>query len=94
MKFTVTMPVVVNGVDTEVDVTGSVSPIVRGNTYGLPENCWPDEGGEVEIEEVALDGKPFELTPEQTEKAEELLRERAWEEDECPDSDPYHGEGE
>jgi hypothetical protein len=42
----------------EVDVLvyGSRTPVVRGRYYGPPELCYPDEGGEIEITSVVIDG--------------------------------------
>lgn len=82
MKTTITMSVAMeDGEDAEVEVTGTISPFVRGRTQGLPENCYPDEGGDVEVEKVTLDGKPFELSDAQEEAAKDLLAEAAAEDD-------------
>jgi hypothetical protein len=68
--------------DGTIDVTilGRVSPFVRGRTSGLPENCYPDEGGNVEIIEVfeARD-VPWtgDLTAAEREAIEEALTESA-----------------
>jgi hypothetical protein len=69
-------------------VRGNVSPIIQGQYSGPPERCYPSEGGEVEIVEILapVDGTwsklcppkwDGELTEEETERAEELLREEA-----------------
>jgi hypothetical protein len=44
-----------------VEVHFSGTPYVPGYTAGLPEHCYPDEGGEIEIEEVEYrtKGKAF-----------------------------------
>lgn len=33
------------------------TPFVPARTYGRPENCYPAEGGEVELIEARVDGK-------------------------------------
>ena len=33
-------------------VVAEVSPFIPGKLYGLPENCYPDEGNEVVLKEV------------------------------------------
>jgi ribosomal protein L37AE/L43A len=35
--------------ETETEVT--VYPVISAQTYGPPENCYPEEGGEIEPEE-------------------------------------------
>ncbi len=75
----------------ELEITGSVSPYVPAKTWGLPENCYPAEGGEVEIETILHEGKKWEgeLTDSEREKVEELLTEAA-QEDDGPDPDDYY----
>lgn len=55
--------------DLEIDY--SVAAYDPGNTYGLPENCEPPSGGE--IEDLAIfgpDGKEFTPTAEELQKIE------------------------
>ena len=73
----------------EVEIHGSVAPIVRGRFNGPSEDCYPDEGGEVEDIEASVDGKPFELTDEETQKAEEALVEAAADQDDGDYEDDY-----
>lgn len=35
-------------------VTGSVSPYVPARTYGPPEDCYPEEGGEADVESIEI----------------------------------------
>lgn len=74
-----------------LEITGHVSPYVPAKTWGPPENCYPAEGGEVEIESILLDGKVWdgELTDAERESAEEQLSEYAME-DGRPDPDDYY----
>ena len=48
-----------NGTEVEVDYSASV--YYPAYTSGAPENCYPEEGGEIEIEEVLYEtkGKAF-----------------------------------
>ena len=43
--------------DVDVEVVGTVTPTVPGRYSGPPEDCYPDEGGEVEVEHVWLTGE-------------------------------------
>ncbi len=85
--YTITMTIddddPANGPDGEMDVevTGSVTPFVRGRTHGDPGNWTPDEGGEIEILKVTEGAREIELTAEQEERAQELLREAAADDD-------------
>lgn len=62
----------------------------EGRSYGLPENCYPDEG-ETEILSVMWKGKPFpwELTKEETEQAEEMICNAVQDDDGGPDESDY-----
>lgn len=74
-------------------IRGNVSPYVPAKTWGPPENCYPAEGGEAEIEVVLLNGKPWdgELTDEERERAEEALQEKAADDGyDGPDPDDYY----
>ena len=54
--------------ETEVTVEYTISAFDPGCTYGPAENCYPPEGGEVEIISVKdLDGKPVQWTDDEAE---------------------------
>jgi len=68
----------------ELTIRGDVTRRRPGLVSGPPEKCYPDEGGEVEIEGVLLGEKPWsgELSDRETEEAKRLLEqasEDAWE---------------
>lgn len=50
------------------------SPIIPARTYGPPEDCYPEEGGEVDIEEVLAGGVDILLLID--EKVFEYLEEK------------------
>lgn len=35
--------------ETEIEVEYTATPVIPARTYGLPEDCYPAEGGEVDI---------------------------------------------
>lgn len=47
--------------DFELEVEYSTSPYDPGNTYGLPEDCEPPSGGEIEEMTVTLAGETAEF---------------------------------
>jgi len=51
---------------TELEIHGEVEPIRPGRFSGPPELCYPEEGGEVEVERVEVDGE--DMTPEDAAK--------------------------
>ena len=59
MKSTINFCVERNEGEIELEIVGSYSPGSPGRTYGLPENCYPPEPDEVEIEEILFNGKPW-----------------------------------
>jgi len=63
----------------ELDIDGNVTSYDPGRLSGPPEDCYPPEGGEAEIESVTLDGKRWDgtLTKEELDAVEEQLREAA-----------------
>jgi len=40
----------------ELEFQFSVEPIVPGKYFGPPENCFPDEGGDVELQDIQDQG--------------------------------------
>ena len=55
--------------DTAVNVEFTATPYDPGCTYGPPENCYPPEGGEVEIGECTLaDGTDAMATDDEIDK--------------------------
>ena len=79
------------GIEIEYEVTGTVTPVIPAKTWGSPEHCYPQEGGEVEILSVKEDGKevPLDSIIEsvQDEMCEKLF-EAACEDDSCDDEGP------
>lgn len=84
-KVTISFCVERNEEELELEIYGS-SYFQAGRTTGPIDNCYPDEGG-TEIETITLDGKPWsgELTDEETEQAEDQLRDAVMEDQEEPD---------
>lgn len=48
--------------ETEVIVAYTMTPVIPAQTYGPAENCYPQEGGEVEIQSVVIFGTDREVT--------------------------------
>ena len=59
--------------DFDIEVEYTVAPFIRGNSYGPPEHCEPDSGGEVEDLDAFHDGKPFALTDAEREQIEQYI---------------------
>ena len=64
-----------------VELTFTISPYDPGVRSGPPEDCYPPEGGEVEILSVLRDGKEFELDDSELELARIWLEENFCAED-------------
>lgn len=63
--------------ETEVTVEYSITPYDSGNTYGPAENCYPPEGGEVEIVKVFSDtDTDIKITDAEDEKWRQSILER------------------
>lgn len=77
--------------DIELDIEYEVAAYDPGNAYGLPEDCEPPSGGEVEELTATRDGKPFELTDAEREKVEQHIYDtHDYSDDGCdPDSFDY-----
>ena len=89
------------GYEQTFEIEGTVSPIIHGVFSGPPERCYPDEGGEVEIERVWLLGLNENrdavtrtdvglagLTLSEVNTAIEALAEEASDDDSWNDSEP------
>ncbi len=62
----------------ELKIVGTYRSGRAGRTWGPPERCYEDEPSEAEIDEVLLDGKPWDgkLTPgEEEDVVEKLIHE-------------------
>ena len=59
----------------DIEVEYTVSRFDPGRTYGLPEDCYPPEGGEIEDFHATQDGKPIELTAAEIGKIEQRIYE-------------------
>ena len=78
----------------EVSLVGHYTPGSPGRTYGPPEDCYPAEPEDVELEVALVDGKPFELTEHEEELALEELAVQAQEEMESDYDDSENEEEE
>ena len=58
--------------DVEFEVEFNASPYIPAKISGPPENCHPAEGGEVEIESIAIGG--FEVTDVISESVRDKLQ--------------------
>ena len=56
-------------VEIEVDIKAEISPYDPGRIDAAPEDCYPEEGGDVEILEITVNGEPFELTSDEYDQA-------------------------
>ncbi len=77
--------------EVELSISGNVGKFYPAQLYGAPENCYPSDGGEVDIDEVLLDGKAWagELTESEREAAENKLFNKVQEDlSYDPDFDP------
>lgn len=49
-------------IEIKVEVEYDATPYRPAQTYGPPEACYPEEGGEVEITATTYNGQPITLT--------------------------------
>lgn len=63
-------------VEIEIEVEFSATPYDPGVCSGPPENCYPPEGGEVEIESVTYQDKPIELSEADMEKLQKEIEQK------------------
>lgn len=60
--------------DIDLEIEYSVAAYDPGNTWGLPEDCEPPSGGDIEeLEITTVDGKPFQVTPDEQSKIEDHI---------------------
>jgi len=80
--------VIRDGVEADLTIQANVSPHVPGRYFGPPEKCYPDEGGEVEIETILCQGEPWmgELTDYERSMVDDLFFEEL--ENDEPDYEP------
>jgi len=75
MQVTATIIVERDDEEIELNLEGYYTPGTPGKLYGPPEDCYPDEPEDAELEAVLLDGEPWEgqLTDEERKAAIEAL---------------------
>lgn len=81
----------VDGNPVEVTVVYSYSPGSPGKTYGPPENCYPPEGPDVDIESIFLtdDKTETDISEKLSKKQMESLIEQCCEAGEEAEHDAY-----
>lgn len=72
----------------EVVVEYTATPYIPEQTYGLPENCHPAEGGEIEIDSVKIAGTDIAIDPPLTEAEESRLIDHLFESMDDSDFNP------
>lgn len=87
-----------NSHELTIEVSGRCEPYVPARLNGHPDTWSPAEGGDVEIEEVVCKNEALkylfkDLTPEEREEAEELIRddEGCYDDEEDEDDDYDYG---
>lgn len=60
----------------EIEVEFDATSYDPGVTSGPPENCYPPEGGEVEIQAITYNSKPIELSDADEKKIQEELEQK------------------
>jgi hypothetical protein len=46
----------------EFEIEAVATPVIPGRYTGKPENCYPDEGGELDIEDIMFEGQTVNRT--------------------------------
>ena len=57
----------------DIEIEFTTSRYYPARTYGLPEDCYPAEGGEIETITAYFDGKKFDLTDDEIDAMTEWL---------------------
>jgi len=50
--------VIIGNEEVDVEIEYTQEPIVRARLFALPEDCYPESGGEIEIQSLYLLGGP------------------------------------
>jgi len=74
-SVSITFHVERDGVEVDLRIAGRYTPGLEGRTFGPPENCYPSEPAEAEIEALWMGGHPWAgtLTDEEEEAVIEAL---------------------
>lgn len=67
------MPRIRYVLEIELDIEADVSPYLPAKTYGDPDNCYPEEGGEVDITSVVIIGPELDPKGDLKKSLESLL---------------------
>jgi hypothetical protein len=78
--------------DHEIHLTYTITPYDPGCTYGPPENCYPPEGGEVEIISASEGGMPRELSPHEDQMARDaIFQDHEWDDGQPDEAAEWRG---
>ena len=77
--------------DVEFEASFEISAYTPARLYGAPENCHPEEGGEIEFDYICLDGKDVQnsLSAETIEEIERQCYAYAEKEEDSAANDYY-----
>lgn len=75
MKLSTYLTIERNDIEIDLTITGHFYPGCEGKLNGPPEDCFPPEPADAEIETISFDGKPWEgkLTADEEKQAIENL---------------------
>lgn len=76
----------------ELTLVGDFMPGHPGRTYGPPEDCFPPEEAEAEVDDILFNGKSWDgkLTPEELKEATDALLDAGLSGAGSPDPDDYY----